>query len=130
MRGDLVPESADHVPERVAAEGIATQKDDVRRQHERADSDPELSSAIRTGKPERLPDVARENDQKHERHVEEVTMDVLNDERKAAFAQVALPWLADGAVRWVGPERLVIRAAIVIAGHAKQPRERKDQQRR
>ena len=52
------------------------------------------------------------------REVQEVAVDVLEDQRERALAAVALARLADGAGRRIGPERLVVGAAVVIAGEA------------
>ena len=50
-------------------------------------------------------------------------MDVLEDERKGGLAAVRLARLADGAGRRIGPERLVIGAAVVVAGEPETGRE-------
>src|SRR5580704_17111648 len=56
-------------------------------------------------------------------------MDVLKDQRKGFFAPVRLARLAEGAGRRVGPERLVIGAAIVITGEAESSGGPQDQHR-
>ena len=56
-------------------------------------------------------------------------MDVLEDERKRLLAEVLLARLADGAGRRIGPERLVVGAAIVVAGEAEAARRPEDQER-
>src|SRR5207237_10924192 len=66
----------------------------------------------------RLPDVMEEDDEEHQGEVEEIAVDVLQDERERALAEVALAGLAHRARGRVGPERLVVRAAVVVAGHA------------
>ena len=67
---------------------------------------------------------------KMQRQVEEIAVDVLEDQRERVLAAVALARLADGAGRRVGPERLVVGAAVVVAGEAEAARRPEDQQRR
>src|ERR1700722_12987252 len=57
-------------------------------------------------------------------------MEILQDQRKASFAEIALARLADGARRRVGPERLVIGAAVVVAGEPEEAWNPEDEQRR
>src|SRR6476659_120287 len=47
-------------------------------------------------------------------------MEILHDEWKGPFSQVAFARLANCARRRVGPERFVIGAPVVVAGHAEQ----------
>src|SRR5690242_8739257 len=57
-------------------------------------------------------------------------MDVLNEERPGILAPVAFARFANGAVERVGPKRLVIGAAIIIASHAKADGNAENQKRR
>ncbi len=57
-------------------------------------------------------------------------MHVLQDQRKGVLPQVSAARLANGARRWIGPERLVVGAAIVVARDAEEARKRKDEERR
>jgi hypothetical protein len=45
-------------------------------------------------------------------------MDVLEDEREVALAEVAVARFADGAADGIEPEGFVIGAAVVVAGEA------------
>ena len=100
-------------------------------EHERADADAERDRARRrVGEPERLPDVVREHDQEAEREEQQVAMDVLQDQRERVLAPVALARLADRAGWRIGPERLVVGAAVVIAGESEERRDRQDEQSR
>src|SRR5206468_3824660 len=92
-------------------------------------SDPELHSARAVVEPERAPDVVRENEQEDHRDIEKVAVHVLEDQRKIPLAQIALSRLTHGAVERIGPERLVVRAAIVVARESEQSRKRQDDQR-
>ena len=85
----------------------------------------------RVRQPQRQPHVVRQHDDEDHRDVGEVAMHVLQHEREPALAPVArAARLADGARDRVLPERLVVGAAVVIAGEAEEARERQDQQRR
>src|SRR5688572_14876021 len=58
-------------------------------------------------------------------------MDVLQDEWQRVLAAILRPAesrLTDGAVRWIRPEPLVVRAAVVVAGETEQTREGQDEQ--
>ena len=122
---ELVEIAADEVAQRVAAERVAAEQHDVDREHERADADAELlSRPSRRRTSSAFHDVVREDEEEEQRDVQEVAVDVLEDERKRSLAAVALARLADGAVRRIGPERLVVRAAIVVAGEAEAGRGR------
>src|SRR4029079_12825814 len=130
MLREIVEESADDMAHRVAAERVAGEQRRVEREDERPDADAELCSPCTVAEPQRLPDVVRQEEQEQHRDVQEVAVDILEDQREIALAEVAVPRLTDGAVRWIGPERLVVRAPIVIAGESKQTGERQDDQRR
>src|SRR5215831_2104684 len=56
-------------------------------------------------------------------------MHVLQEEREVPLAEVARSWLANGTTRRIGPERLVVRASIVVARKPEKPRERQNDQR-
>src|SRR5438105_4247968 len=115
----LVAPAAHEVAQRVAAQRVAAEEDHVHGQHERAQADAEGDAARHgIGEPHRLPDVVEKDDEEHQGEVEEVAVDVLQDERERALAEVALAWLAHRARRRIGPECLVVRAAVVVAGHA------------
>src|SRR5437879_13546035 len=57
-------------------------------------------------------------------------MNVLHNERERTFAPIALARLDHGAGRQISPERLVVRAAVVVTGHSKPSGRPKNQQRR
>ena len=57
-------------------------------------------------------------------------MDVLEDQRERLLTPVLTSRLAHGAGGRVAPERLVVRAAVVVAGEAEETGKRQDQQRR
>ena len=56
-------------------------------------------------------------------------MEILEDQRQSALPRVSLSRLADGARGRVGPERLIVSAAVVIAGEAKEARDPKNEKR-
>src|SRR5262245_22632741 len=120
----------------MTAKRVEPEKDSVGRQHERPDANAELGwragdrDARPDRKPERLPRVDRENDNEAGRDVEEVAVDVLDHEGKRTLAQIRLPGLTDRASRGVGPERLVVRATVVVAGEPESGRSPEHQHRR
>ena len=61
------------------------------------------------------------------REIKKIAVNVLNDQREIFFAQIRFARFADGAVDRVGPERLVIRAAIIIAGETETGRNPQNQ---
>src|SRR4029078_10143454 len=110
----------------MAAERVAGEQDDVRRQDERPDANSEMLHSGAVIEPQRLPHIVREEEEEQQRHVQEVAVNVLQDQRKRSLTEVALAGFADRAVRRIGPERLVVGAAIVVAGESKQSRKRED----
>src|SRR5437016_12693264 len=89
-----------------------------------------MLSACR-GKPKRSYRVVPENDQKDDRDIKKIAMEILQDKRKARFANVAIRMrLANGASGRIQKEGAVISFAIVIAGRAKTERRPQNQHRR
>src|SRR5713226_4578184 len=103
------------MPQGVATERVATQQRDVDSEHDGAHAHAELHAAHAIREPQRFPHVVRQKYQKEQRQVEEVAMDVLHDQREGPLATIMLAWFAHGAGRWIGPESLVVRAAVVVA---------------
>src|SRR6266404_3546695 len=101
----------------MTAERVAAEQDDVYRENNRADADAE--PAI---KPERFPNVVGEDQNKNQREVEKVAVNVLHDERERTLAEISFARFANGARGRIGPERFVIRAAIVVTGESKSAR--------
>src|SRR5688572_28629359 len=111
------------MPERVAAKGEASEQHDIEREHKSAKAHPEGSFAGGwIEKPERFPDIDREKNDKQEREVEEIAVHVLHDQREGTLAEIRFSRFAHGAGRRIGPERLVIGAAIVITGEPQSAR--------
>src|SRR5438094_284176 len=94
-----------------------------------ADADAELHRAgRRVLEPRRVPRVEREDGEHEDGDEQHVAVNVLENQRKRVLAAVRFARLADAA-RWrIGPERLVVGAAIVVAGESEQRRYRKDEQ--
>ncbi len=114
----------------MAAERVAAKEDDVGRQDERTETNAEADGpGRRIGEPQRQPHVIGEDDDEEQRQIEKVPVDVLEDQRERALAEIRLARLADGARRRIGPERLVVRPAVVIAGEAEAAGRPQDQQR-
>jgi len=112
------------MPERVTTKSITRKQDEIDCQHDGADAN---SKPVR--KPQRFPDIVRQNQQKEEREVEKVAMNVLHDQWERTLAPIAFSRLAHCACWRIRPKCLVIGAAIIIAGQPKSTRRPKNQQR-
>src|SRR3954468_8489556 len=113
----------------MAAEGVASQQQGVRRQDEAADADAEMARTRTIGEPERLDRVANQNDDEHQPEVQKIPVHVPEDEREESLPQVAVARFSNRAGQRIGPERFVIGAAIVITGEAESARRPQNQQR-
>src|SRR5512141_2542239 len=103
----------------MTAERVSAEQNHVGCEEECAQRDAEMRVASIVGEPHRLPRVMPQEDQKNQREVEEVAMNVLNDQRKRSLSPVFLPRFSHRTRRGIGPERLVVRAAVVVAGETK-----------
>jgi hypothetical protein len=123
LLGDLREPAADEVAERVAAERIARKEKHVHAHHDAAHTDPERLLA-RDGicEPERVPRVVSQEEDESDRDIQEVAMDVLKDQRERALTEIGLSRLANSAIGWIRPERLVVRAPVVVAAEAEPDR--------
>src|SRR5450759_2265652 len=102
--------------ERMASQRVAAEQDDVDGEYDRSEPDPEfLAACVYIEEPHRPVHIAGEDNEKGQRHVEEVAVDVLNHEWEEFFAAIARAGLAHGAVRRVGPEALVVRSPIAVS---------------
>src|SRR5262245_12635836 len=98
---------------------VTRQQNNVRHQNERSNSDAKLLPACR-GKPKCGDGVVPQDDEKNYRNVKKVTMQVLDDERKARLANVAMRVrLADGACRRIKEESAIVSFPVVIASGSK-----------
>src|SRR5437764_11177660 len=109
--------------ERVTTKSVTAEQDDVNREHDCADADSERTAAgHRLVEPERFPNVVAQDQNENEREIQKIAVHVLHDERERAFAKIRFAWLTDSAGRRIGPERFVVRTAIVITGQPKSAR--------
>src|SRR6266513_6537097 len=109
-------------------ESVTAEQNDVHKEDDRAEPDTEvLMASVPIEEPHRLVGVVAEDDQEHERRVQEVAVDVLDHQRQEPLAAITLAGLADGAVRRIRPEALVVGAPVVVAGKSKPRRKREDQ---
>src|SRR5580700_9725649 len=99
--------------ERMAAKGVTAQQHYVEGEHYRTDPKTEMPGARCVSEPKPAPSVMRQNQNKDDRDVEKVPMDILQDQRKRGFPWVPKPRFTDRTSRRIGPERLVIRASII-----------------
>ncbi len=94
-------------------------------------ADAELLAAVRGGEPQRQPHVVGQHEEEQDGDIGEVAVDVLQHQREPALAAVArAARLAHRARDRIRPERLVVGAAVVVAGEAEEPGERQDEERR
>jgi hypothetical protein len=101
----------------VTAECIASQQNYVHGQYQCADANAELNTpGDRTQEPTCSPNIECEYHQKHERKVEKIAVNILQDERERALTPVSLARLPDRARGRVGPKGLIVSASIVVAG--------------
>src|SRR5947209_6872921 len=84
----------------------------------------------RVCEPKGLPNIERENGDKNQRQIKKIAVHILHDQREGIFDKVIMARFSDRAGERVGPESLVVRAAIVVAGKTKPARDPKDQKGR
>src|SRR5262245_40987144 len=107
--------------ERVTAERVETNEHHVRRHDQCPEANPErrLTRAGSHWKARRQDDVVGKEPDEDEREVKEVAVNVLDDERKLLLAPVTRARLTNRTGRWIGPERFVVAAPVVVTGEAK-----------
>src|ERR1700721_4623760 len=99
----------------VAAEYIATQKHYVYNQDEAADTNPEAVGEMKGH------DCVINQEGPHQvREAQEIAMKILQDQGKASLTEIRLARLADRTGWGISPDRLEIRAAIVVTGESKE----------
>ena len=94
MLRDLVMRTADQMPHGVTTERVRAEKHDVDGEDNRPYPDPERRPAVAVRPSRRKVDVIREQEEEDARDVEEVTVDVLQNQRELVLAPVALSRLA------------------------------------
>src|SRR5690242_4894961 len=113
---------------RMAAEGVARQQDDIDGQNDCAHTHSELGAAGPwIDKPEGAPDIQRENYQKKQREIEEISVNILQNQRERTFTTIVFSQFANGTGRRIGPKGFIVSTAIVVARQAKAARRPKDQ---
>src|SRR5258708_10564272 len=108
----------------MAAECVTAQENRVSGQDQSSYAD--AKSVL---KPHGLPGVVSQKHDENQCEVEEVAMYVLKDKRKGSLAEIFLAGLAHRAGWRIGPKRLVVCAAIVVAGDSESTRRPQDQHR-
>jgi len=84
-----IPNTPDQMAQRVTAESITAEQNNIYGQYDRADADAERGlSGERVCKPEGLHDIARKYDEEEQCEIEKVPVYVLNDEGKRIFAPI------------------------------------------
>src|SRR5258708_9566070 len=106
------------------AECVAAQENSVSEQDQSSDAD-----AKSIFEPHGPPSVMSKQHDENQCEIEKVAMYVLKDERKGSLAEIFLAGLAHRTGRRIGPKRLVVCAAIVVAGDSESTRRPQDQHR-
>ena len=113
------------MPERVTTKSITAEQDDINREDDCADADPESPIEDRG-----VHHVAPEKREVAERQVEEVAMQVLEDEGERGLAAIAgAVHLGDRARRRIEEVGSIVRLAIVVAGGPEEHGREQDQER-
>src|SRR3981081_4680686 len=105
------------MPQGVTAKCITAEQNDVDREDECSDSN---SKSVR--KPKRFPNIDTQNDDENECEIKKIAVHVLHDEREGTLTEISFARFAHRAGRRIGPERLVVGAAIVITGESETAR--------
>src|SRR5947207_9334384 len=108
--GEAIEFSAHQMSPRMAREKIQRQQDDVEQQNQRPESNPNS-----VGKEKSFDRVMPKEDEEDNCQIHEITMDILQDERKPCLATIIALTLRHGATRRIEKERPVIRFAVVVA---------------
>jgi hypothetical protein len=117
--------------ERVAPKRVSGKQQEIDQEDNGTDSHTEGDIPRgRVREPEGLPTVVGEENEIDDPQIHEVTMNILDQERKEIFTPVACTAFSHRARRRVHPESPVIRPAIVIAGQSEPGRRPQNQNRR
>src|SRR5476651_2151693 len=111
----------------MAAERVTAEEDHVEQQDERADPKAEMPASLIL-ESARLHEVNEQQQDEDQREIQSIPVQVLHDERQTILAPVTLARLPNRTGKWVRPECFVVGAAVIVAGEAKEPRERQDQE--
>src|ERR1700744_5887370 len=86
--------------------------------------------AGRTPEPKRTPGVVKQYQNKDQREIQKIAVNILQDKRKRGFAWIPDAGFTNGARGPISPERFIIRAPIIITGEPKAGRRPKHQESR
>src|SRR4029078_5634031 len=126
---DFIAAAADQVAQRMAAERIAREQRRVDGQDQAAQADSKVPGTAGVGEPVRLQRIDGQNADENQAQIQKIAVYVLKYERKRPFAQIRFSRFTDGARRRIGPERLVVGAAVVIAGEPEAARRPQNEER-
>src|SRR5262245_21879167 len=114
----------------MTGEGVERQQGYVRREHKSGDTEAESAAgAVGCWPDAGIDDVGRQQDEKDEREVEKIAMQILEQKQVRLAAIVVATRLTDGAGGWIEKEGAIVGLAIVVAGHTKAAGSREDQKR-
>src|SRR5262249_46631887 len=127
--GETVELASGQMPQRVAGERIEREQTPVPEPDERVDADAEFVRPQAGRKGESCKRILPEKNQKQDRQIQEIAMDVLQDERKRGFPLVvAGSAFTDCASRRIQEKCPIVGLSVVIAGGAETERAGEDQQ--
>ena len=109
----------------MTAESIGTEQYYIQREYKRTYTDAEAIGKLCCGV-----GVVSEDRDKNDCDVQEISVDILQNEREFFLAAILMTRLADRTRGRVGPKGLVIRTAIVITRKSKSARRPQDEKSR
>ena len=116
--------------QRMAPKGVKRKESGVENHDDGSKTDAEMSRTLFIRKPHTLPSVIAQQNNEQCREIEKITVNILDDEREVAFAQISFARFAHGAVDRVSPKRFVVSAAIIVTGETKTGGNPKNQEAR
>src|SRR5215212_12092201 len=109
--GKTIHKSTNHMAQRMTTKCIPTKQDNIHRQHQCAYTNAKrFFTCNRIGKPQPLPNINREKNNKEQSYVKKVPMNILYDQGKRIFSAIFFSWLRNCTRRWIGPKGFVVCA--------------------
>jgi hypothetical protein len=113
--GKTIPETSNQVAKGMASESVPGQEYHIRSQHKCSHTHSKgFFTGNGIGKPQRIPNIIREYNQKEQADVKKVSMNILNDQWKRIFPPVRFSGFRNCAGWGVGPEGLVICTPVIV----------------
>src|SRR5580692_11765193 len=124
--GEAIELASGKVAQRVAGKRVQREQDDVRGQNDGAEADAKVAVEV-----EGHEGIVPKKQDEHDRQIEKISVDILQDERKLRLPVVfAVGRFTHGASGRIEKKRAGVSFAVVVARSAKPERPREDEQRR